>query len=283
MAYAIIGALLIGVSLGLFGSGGSILTVPVLVYLLHHPDKSAIAESLGIVGGIALLGAIPYARARLINWRSVLFFGAPGMAGTFVGAWLARYVPGAAQLVLFAVVMLAAAWMMWRRSGSGGASNPSSEESEADAAPRHVGKIAIDGLVVGVVTGLVGVGGGFMIVPALILLGGLEMRVAVGTSLAIIAMKSATGFVKYLDVLAERDMTVEWATIGLFIAIGVVGTFVGGAVGSRVNQRVLRRGFSVFLVVMAAFILIREAPGALGRDATGEAAAAAAEQEAPDG
>jgi uncharacterized membrane protein YfcA len=289
--YAFIGALLIGVSLGLFGSGGSILTVPVLVYLLHHPDKAAIAESLGIVGGIALLGAIPYARASLVDWRSVVFFGVPGMVGTFAGAWIARYVPGSLQLLLFALVMLFAAWMMWRRSGGAVPStgeSPDAEVPETSPPPRrHVGKIIMDGLVVGVVTGLVGVGGGFMIVPALILLGGLEMRVAVGTSLAIIAMKSAAGFLKYLDVLADFELAVDWTIVGLFIVVGVVGTFAGNAVGKKVDQRALKRGFSIFLLVMAAFILYREAPGALdfGGGAAGEdeSTPPAMETEAADG
>ena len=115
---SVVGAILIGLTLGLLGSGGSILTVPVLVYLLGHQDKVAIAESLAIVGGIALAGMIPYARARLIDWRSVVLFGLPGMAGTYGGAWLARFVSGPAQLTLFAGVMLIAAWMMMRRPGN---------------------------------------------------------------------------------------------------------------------------------------------------------------------
>src|SRR5690606_18217679 len=112
----LIGALLIGITLGLLGSGGSILTVPVLVYLLGHADKVAIAESLAIVGMIALLGIFPYARSRLIDWRSVVFFGLPGMVGTYGGAWLANFVPGAAQLVLFGLVMLLAAGLMLRNA-----------------------------------------------------------------------------------------------------------------------------------------------------------------------
>ncbi|MGD9855340.1 MAG: TSUP family transporter, partial [Planctomycetaceae bacterium] len=104
---AIAGALLIGLTLGLLGSGGSILTVPVLVYLLGHQDKVAIAESLAIVGTIALSGMLPYAGAKQVDWRSVLFFGLPGMAGTYAGVWLAHYISGTAQLTLFGGVMLA--------------------------------------------------------------------------------------------------------------------------------------------------------------------------------
>lgn len=185
MIWALIGALLIGLSLGLLGSGGSILTVPVLVYLLEQPEKVAIAGSLAIVGAIAAVGSLPYARQYQVDWRSVAWFGIPGMAGTWLGALASQWIPGAAQLALFAVVMLLAAWLMARPPGL----EPRSMDQRA------AWKIIIDGLAVGLLTGLVGVGGGFLIVPALVLLGGLGMRVAVGTSLVIIALKSTTGLI----------------------------------------------------------------------------------------
>ncbi|MFG0294697.1 MAG: sulfite exporter TauE/SafE family protein [Maioricimonas sp. JB045] len=260
---SVVGAILIGLTLGLLGSGGSILTVPVLVYLLGHQDKVAIAESLAIVGGIALAGMIPYARARLIDWRSVVLFGLPGMAGTYGGAWLARFVSGPAQLTLFAGVMLIAAWMMIRRpAGSAGAATEPDEPHE-----HPYWMIALEGLAVGILTGLVGVGGGFLIVPALVLLGGLSMRMAVGTSLVVIALKSFSGFFKYLGVLQGLDLSVDWGTIGLFLAIGVVGSFVGHQIGSRINQLALRRGFAVFLIVMGLFVLGREIPRVAGHTA----------------
>ena len=174
------GAVAIGVSLGLLGSGGSILTVPVLVYLIGQDEKVAIAGSLFIVGTIALAGSLQYLRARLIDWRNVAIFGIPGMVGTYLGAFLAAYVSGIVQLTLFAVVMLLASYLMLR---------PIELEHLSDSEPRHPWKIAIDGLVVGVITGLVGVGGGFLIVPALVLLGRMQMHRAVATSLVIIALK----------------------------------------------------------------------------------------------
>ena len=253
MLYVWLGALAIGLTLGLLGSGGSILTVPVLVYLAGEPEKVAITESLAIVGAIALSGAVPYAFQRSVDWRSVAFFGGPGLAGAYLGATLARFVPGPVQLVLFAVVMLGAAWTMYRgrREAAGGR-------------PRQVPwKTALLGLV-GTMTGLVGVGGGFLIVPALVLLVGLPMRLAVGTSLCIIALNSFTGFLKYLDVLAETEGAVDWRLVGLFVAVGVVGTLIGNRIGGRVPQAALRRVFAVFLVVMAAFILWRELPEVLG-------------------
>jgi uncharacterized protein len=254
--YVWIGAALIGLTLGLLGSGGSILTVPVLVYLAGEPAKAAIAESLAIVGAIALVGAVPYAVQRSVDWRSALFFGVPGVAGTYLGAALSAYVSAPLQLALFAVVMLLAAVLMLR-----GRPAP----SEADPARRHAAAlIAVEGLAVGIVTGLVGVGGGFLIVPALVLLGGLPMRLAVGTSLLIIAVKSFAGFWKYLDVLAAEGLAVNWELIGLLTAIGIVGSFAGNLVSQRVPQRALRHGFAGFLIVMGAFILWQEGPAALG-------------------
>lgn len=259
MILVVLGAVAIGLVLGLLGSGGSILTVPVLVYLAHEPDKVAIAESLAIVGGIALVAALPYARRRLVDWHSVLYFGVPALAGTYGGALVSRWVPGTVQLALFSVVMILAAVLMFRgRKGS------AEEGMHQTRERRALWKIAGEGMVVGVLTGLVGVGGGFLIVPALVLLGGLNMRLAVGTSLIIIAMKSAAGFWKYTDVLADMGQFVDWRLIALFTAVGIVGSLVGNVVSQYVPQAQLKRGFAVFLVVMGGLILAREGPKALG-------------------
>jgi uncharacterized membrane protein YfcA len=123
-------------------------------------------------------------------------------------------------------------------------------------------------LAVGVLTGLVGVGGGFLVVPALVLLGKLSMRVAIGTSLAVIALKSFSGFFKYLDVLKDLDLSVDWVTVAAFIGVGVVGSVTGHLVASRVNQQLLRRGFAVFLVIMGLFVLGKEAPKMMAGAAT---------------
>lgn len=255
MAIVVVGALLIGLSLGMLGSGGSILTVPVLTYLLGHESKVAIAESLAVVGAIALATALPYARSRQVDWRSVVFFGVPGMAGTSIGAWLAKFVSGGLQLTLFGVVMLlAAAMMFWR---------PGVDDSELqEPRARHpLWQITSQGLAVGLMTGLVGVGGGFLIVPALVLLGGLSMRIAVGTSLAVIALNSLSGFVRYFEVLKSVGTSVDWNTIAAFVAIGVLGSYTGRLIGSRVSQLALRKAFAVFLVVMGLFVLTKELPG----------------------
>ena len=248
MVPALIGAILIGLSLGLLGSGGSILTVPVLVYLLDQPEKIAIAGSLAIVGAIAAAGSLPYARQKQVDWRSVLWFGVPGMGGTWLGALTSQFVSGTFQLALFAIVMLLAAMLMAR---------PPRLERQ-DAFPRPAWKIVVDGLAVGLVTGLVGVGGGFLIVPALVLMGGLAMRIAVGTSLVIIALKSATGLVGYLQLLSVAAL--DWSLLGIFIALGIAGSLVGNLLANRIPQRALRRVFAAFLVVMAAVILWRTLP-----------------------
>jgi len=247
-----IGAVFIGLSLGLMGSGGSILTVPVLVYLFGQDEKVAIAGSLAIVGTIALAGGLGYLKAKLIDWKTVFLFGIPGMIGTYLGAWVASYIPGIVQLVLFSLVMIAAAFMMMRK-----------QQTSNDSHERHLVKIVIDGLIVGVITGVVGVGGGFLIVPALVLLGGLNMRNAVATSLIIIAMKSYSGFYKYLDVLKQQDLSLDWNTIGLVSVIGIFGTFLGNYLCNKIPQKKLKKYFAYFLLVMAAFILYKELPGVI--------------------
>ena len=256
MMLAVVGAVVIGLSLGLLGSGGSILTVPVLVYVLGHADKPAIAESLAIVGGIALIGALPGVFGKRVDWRMVLFFGVPAMAGTWLGALVSLWVPGAIQLLIFALVMLLAAGFMLR--GSGPTAKTTAKNVGGNIDGPNVLLVLAEGLGVGVLTGLVGVGGGFLIVPALVLLGGLGMRKAVATSLVIIVGKSAVGFWKYLSVLGDLNMEVDWPIIGLFIAIGGGGAILGSRIGGRVDPRSLRRWFGVFLVVMGIVIGVKE-------------------------
>ncbi len=250
MILAWIGALSIGLALGLLGSGGSILTVPVLIYLIGQDEKTAIAGSLFIVGAIAAAGGAQFAIRRMVSWRSVLLFGLPGMAGTYGGAWLGGLVSGVVQLAVFALVMLLAAVLMFRSPVSG----------EERGSARNAWAVASDGLAVGVLTGFVGVGGGFLIVPALVLLGGLPMHLAVGTSLVIIALKSWTGFVKYLEVLGRLDLTLDWRVLLLVSGVGILGSFVGKSIGGRVSQEMLRRLFALFLVAIGLLILWQTVP-----------------------
>lgn len=241
--------MLVGLSLGLLGSGGSILTVPVLIYLAGESEKVAIAESLAIVGAISFAGFIPYALKKQVHWRSVVLFGLPGMAGTYGGAAIAAYVTGTFQLLLFAGVMIIAAVTMFR-------DEKKHRDPKGDIEIMHAWwKIVLEGIAVGILTGLVGVGGGFLIVPALVLLGGLPMSLAVGTSLLIIAMKSFSGFFKYMDVLANLGMSMNWELILVFSLIGAVGSLVGKKVGGKISNENLKKGFAVFLILMGSYIV----------------------------
>ncbi|WP_448550453.1 sulfite exporter TauE/SafE family protein [Thalassotalea fusca] len=242
----VLGALFIGLSLGLLGSGGSILTVPVLLYLFDQPERLAIASSMAIVGAIAFAGALPNIPKRQVNWRCVILFGIPGSIGTYFGAFASQFVLPSVQLITFALVMLLASYFMLRTKVID-VSEPSAERS-------HL-KITLDGLLVGILTGFVGVGGGFLIVPALVLLARLPMHQAVGTSLMIIAFKSITGFVKYLDVLAQEQLSLDWHTIILVSVVGILGSFSGNWLGSKIPQNHLKKGFALFLIPMAVFII----------------------------
>lgn len=250
MTWALVGAVLIGLSLGLSGSGGSILTVPLLTYLVGQDEKVAIASSLAIVGAISLVSGLPYARRGLVEFRSVVFFGIPGMAGAHGGAFLSQFVPGGVQLAVFALLMLVAAVFMLRPLAVAVAGRPR----------RAALKIAGEGALVGVVTGFLGVGGGFLIVPALVQLGGLPMRRAVGTSLLIIALASFAGFAKHVDVLAGLGLSLDWQVIAVFVALGILGGFAGNALCTRLPQQVLRRAFAVFLLLVGTFIVARSWP-----------------------
>ena len=245
MLIAIVGAVLIGLVLGLLGSGGSILTVPVLLYLVHMPDKLAIASSLGIVGGISFAGAIPYSWQRLVQWRWVLWFGIPDMAGAWAGAWIAEFLPGEVQLLIFAAVMLTAAVMMLRPRAT-----------EAGDSKQHVlWKIILIGFGVGVLAGVVGVGGGFLIVPALVLLGRLDIRQAIATSLVVIMLAAFTGFVRHLLSLSAQGLHVDGRIIGVFVLVGAAGSLAGNQFARHLPQALLRKVFGVFLVAMAAYVI----------------------------
>jgi uncharacterized protein len=235
---------LMGLSLGVLGGGGSILTVPIFVYVLGFAVKESIAMSLFVVGLVALFGAAGHWRAGNVDLGMGLLFGGFSMVGTFGGARLAVFFSGAAQLVLFAVVMLLAALFMFRGSAEGAV------VAAVPRRPRHVGLVAFEGLVVGVLTGLVGVGGGFLIVPALVLLGGVPMKTAVGTSLLVIALKSATGFIGYLD-----QVQVAWGFMLVFSSIAVAGIATGTRIVRHIPAAALRRAFAVFLVLMGGLIL----------------------------
>jgi uncharacterized membrane protein YfcA len=243
-------AVVVGVTLGLLGGGGSILMVPLLAYVAGMDTKEAIATSLVVVGVTSAVSVIGHARAGRVRWRTGLLFGLAGMAGAFAGGLVGGHLPGRLLMGAFAVMMIATAVAMLRGRKN---VDPSSAHAELP-----VGRVLLDGVVVGLVTGLVGAGGGFLVVPALALLGGLPMAVAVGTSLLVIAMKSFAGLAGYL-----ATVPIDWVLTGAITAAAVVGSLAGARLVSRVPADALRRGFGWFVLAMGAFVLVQQAPGDL--------------------
>lgn len=233
-------AIVIGISLGLLGGGGAILTVPVLVYVLGTGVKQAVPMSLVVVGATSLTGVVHHSRAGNVDWRSILSFGPAAILGSLLGAALALRVSGHLQLIIFGVVLIAAAVSMLR-------------STPVDQARRqaHPAILALIGAAVGVLTGLIGVGGGFLYVPALALLGGLEMRRAVGTSLGLIVISCAAGLLGYLG-----RMPIDWQVVLIFGLLAFVGVRIGTALVPRVSQAGLRKGFAALLLVIGIVVLI---------------------------
>lgn len=255
-------AVLVGVSLGLLGGGGSILMVPLLAYVAHLDAKQAIATSLLVVGVTSLVGVISHARAGRVRWRAGLLFAAAGMTGAYAGGLLSGFLPGPLLLAGFAAVMITAAIAMLRG------------RSDADPDPAHrtpVAKTLLEGLAVGLVTGLVGAGGGFLVVPALALLAGLPMQVAVGTSLIVIAMNSFAGLAGHLTA-----GQVDWRLAGMVTAAAVVGAVVGARLNAIVNPNALRTAFAWFVLAMASVVLAQVVSPVVGLAAAGLTAVAGA-------
>lgn len=254
---ALLFALLIGVSLGLLGGGGSILTVPILRYVLGMEGHEAIATSLLVVGTTSLAALIAHARKGRVQWRTGFVFGGAGMVGAFLAGTVAHRIPAPLLLAAFSVMMFATAIAMLRPERSPRRSTNHAGARRAARLP--LPKIVLEGLVVGAVTGLVGAGGGFLVVPALVLLERLPMATAIGTSLLVIALKSLAGFAGYAG-----HTSIDWP-----LALGVSAFAVAGSVGGawfaeRLSARALRQGFGWFVVAMAFFILARELPPLAG-------------------
>jgi uncharacterized membrane protein YfcA len=251
-------ALLVGVSLGLLGGGGSILTVPILRYVLGIEAHQAIALSLLVVGTTSVFALVPHARASRVHFRIGLVFGAAGMVGAFLAGQVARFIPASVLLIGFAVMMFVTAVAMLRSRCTPLESAPE-VESEARATRLPIAKVLIEGLLVGSVTGLVGAGGGFLVVPALYLLGGLPMPIAVGTSLVVIAMKSLAGFAGFL-----AHTPIDWTLAAALSTAAVLGSFLGSLLVSRISSEALRLAFGWLVVAMALFMLAQELPALVG-------------------
>lgn len=254
IALTIVLAVFVGISLGLLGGGGSILTVPLLAYVAGMEPKHAIAMSLLVVGVTSAIAAITHARAGRVRWRVAVIFGVVAMAGAYTGGLLARFIPGTVLLIAFAVIMVGAGIAMLRGR---------KETAGADG-PMPVVRIALLGVAVGLISGLVGAGGGFLLVPALALLGGLAMPVAVGTSLVIISMQSFAGFAGHL-----ASEQIDWRLAAYVTAAAVVGALIGGRLIAFVDPATLRKLFGWFVLLMASVILAEEVSLPAGAAAAG--------------
>ena len=253
-------AIVIGISLGLIGGGGSILTVPVMVYILDIDPVLATAYSLFVVGSTSLVGAGTYMKKGLVNYKTALVFAVPSFIAVFLTRkFLVPALPdplfsiGEAMItknigimVFFALIMLAASYSMIFAKKC-----VDCEEDEPVAF--NFPMIALEGSVVGVITGIVGAGGGFLIIPALVLLAKLPMKMAVGTSLLIIAAKSLIGFLGDLS-----TQTIDWQLLLIFTALSIVGIFIGSALSKKINEDILKTGFGWFVLAMGIYIITKE-------------------------
>jgi uncharacterized membrane protein YfcA len=255
-----IASIAIGVSLGLIGGGGSILTVPVLVYLFYIDPVAATAYSLFIVGLTSAVGSFAYFRKGLVNVKTAIIFGIPSIIAVFATrAWIIPAIPqeimqvgtftmtkGVLLLIIFAVLMIAASYSMIKK-------DKPKVNAEVKTQTFNYPLILLEGTVVGVLTGLVGAGGGFLIIPALVVLSKLPMKEAVGTSLVIIAAKSLIGF------FGERsDTATDWNFLIMVSAFAIGGIFIGSALSKRIDGAKLKPAFGWFVLVMGIYIILRE-------------------------
>ncbi|MGB0679275.1 MAG: sulfite exporter TauE/SafE family protein [Polyangiales bacterium] len=239
LALALALALLIGVSLGVLGGGGAILALPVLVYVAGVEDAAAVAMSLAIVGASSLLGALLQLRAGTLHRQAFVSFALTGTPSAYVGAYLTHFVPAPWLLPLFALLMLAAGSAMLRP-----------ERPKAARPQCRPLRCTLIGAIVGLITGFLGAGGGFVIVPALVLFAGLEARQAVGTSLAIIAINAVGGLIGQV-----AQAHVDWSLTAAFVCAALIGMFVGLRLAPHVPGALLKKAFGVFILVVATGII----------------------------
>lgn len=268
LAVAVAIGVVVGITLGALGGGGSILTVPALVYLLGLDARAATTGSLVIVGITTLIGMIPHLRAGRVRLGQGVVFGVLGIGGAFLGSLLSTAVPPNVLLVAFAGLMFVVAGVMIRRQPAPARSQAAGQpEVEASATAmltlrpfrcdcRAVGVLLLTATAVGLLTGFFGVGGGFVVVPALVLAMRLSMPVAVGTSLVVITINSASALFSRLG----QDVTLDWVLIGSFTAASVVGSLLGARITARVSPARLQLAFTVLLVVVALYTAARSIP-----------------------
>ncbi|HXG83482.1 MAG TPA: sulfite exporter TauE/SafE family protein [Pyrinomonadaceae bacterium] len=237
---------LIGLSLGLIGGGGSIITVPVLVYVLGVEAHEAVGMSLAVVGGTSLVGAGLHYRRGNLQLKTGLTFGVSGIAGAFAGSPLTKLLSPSALLMTFALLMLFIAVLMLRRKPAA-----ESEINEMGEKP-NVWKALLAGFGVGVLTGFLGVGGGFLIVPALVMFGGLSMKEAIGTSLFVIFLNCVAGLIGHAS-----QNGFDWGLTAQVTALAVAGTIFGTLLSHKLEAQKLQKGFAVFVLVVAVFLITK--------------------------
>jgi uncharacterized membrane protein YfcA len=260
--FGYVAAVLIGLILGLIGGGGSILTVPVLVYLFHIQPELGTAYSLFIVGSTSLIGVLPKWRQMEVDMRTAVLFGLPSMLTVFsTRKWILPTIPDLiyssehlvltksnAMLVLFSILMLFAAFKMLR-------GHTTQHEQEQRPFQWNNYPLMLQGAIVGILTGLVGVGGGFLIVPALVMYSKLTMKMAVGTSLLIISVNSLIGFTG--DVWTQGSL-MDWRFLGLLTLLAVIGILIGGQFAKKMETKILRKAFAWFVLLMGLFVFLTE-------------------------
>ncbi len=253
-------AIVIGISLGLIGGGGSILTVPVLVYILDIDPVLATAYSLFVVGSTSLVGAGTYMKKGLVNYKTAMVFAVPSFSAVFLTRkFLVPSLPdplftlgeaiitkNIGIMVFFALIMLAASYSMIF-------AKKCVDCDEEAPVSFNFPMIALEGSIVGVITGIVGAGGGFLIIPALVLLAKLPMKMAVGTSLLIIAAKSLIGFLGDLS-----TQSIDWQFLLIFTGLSIVGIFIGSALSKKINEQILKTAFGWFVLIMGIYIITKE-------------------------
>lgn len=239
-------SLVIGVTLGLLGGGGSILTLPMLVYVMSVDAKPAIASSLFVVGVTSFVGTLGHARAGRVKWHVGGLFGISGMAGAFAGGKVAAFVPGTLLLLGFGAMMLLTSFAMIRGRREG---------ADDGGRPVSVVKALALGASVGFVAGMVGAGGGFLVVPSLVLIGGLAMKEAVATSLLVITMQSVAGFAGHVTHVA-----LDWPLLAVVTGAAVVGSLFGARLTKRFAPATLRKAFGWLVLAMGLFLLIKNLP-----------------------
>lgn len=244
-------ALVVGVVLGLLGGGGSILALPIFLYVFHVPPKPAIAMSLVVVGMSALIGFLTHWRQGTVNIRVALIFGGLAMIGAFAGARLARFVPASTQLSLFLAFALVAALLMLRDSIRASRFVP--DGVGGDARVRFSPILGAQAVGVGVLTALIGAGGGFLIVPALVLVAHVPVKEAVGSSLLIIAMNAASGVAGYIG-----QVPFDWRLVGWFSVVAAMGAIAGTRIVPHLPAARIKQAFAILILVLGAVVVVRQ-------------------------